>query len=48
MTLKRREAGRLVWRDVVKDGLAVKSSVDIDTLPLGVYRLRPSSTVKVI
>lgn len=41
MTLQReyREGGNLVWRDVVTDGQAVKSSVDIDGLPAGVYRL---------
>lgn len=37
MTLQReyREGGKLVWRDVVKDGQAVKSPVDIDALPFG-------------
>ena len=43
MTLqpKYREHGKLVWRDVVIDGKVVKSPVDIDALPFGVYRLRP-------
>ena len=36
-----REGGKLVWRDVEKDGRVVKSPVDIDALPFGVYRLRP-------
>ena len=42
MTLQRkyREGGKLVWRDVVTDGQAVKSPVDLDALPFGVYRLR--------
>ena len=41
MTLQRRyrESGKLIWRDVVKDGQVVKSPVDIDALPFGVYRL---------
>ena len=41
MTLQRqyREGNRLIWRDVVKGGQAVKSPVDIDSLPFGVYRL---------
>ena len=41
MTLQFRnvERGKIVWRDVVKDGEAVKSPVDIDALPFGVYRL---------
>jgi len=30
--------GQIVWRDIVKDGEAVKSPVDIDALPAGVYR----------
>ena len=34
-----REGGNLIWRDVVKDGQAVKSPVDIGALPAGVYRL---------
>jgi hypothetical protein len=34
-----RERRDLVWRDVLEDGQAVKSSVDIDALPVGVYRL---------
>ena len=34
-----REDGKLIWRDVVKDGQVVKSPVDIDALPFGVYRL---------
>ena len=43
MTLQReyREGGKLIWRDVVKDGQVVKSPVDIDELPAGRYRLRP-------
>ena len=42
MTLQRRyrECGKLIWRDVVKDGQAAKSRVDIDALPAGVYRLK--------
>ena len=42
MSLQReyREGGKLIWRDVVKDGQAVKSPVDIDALPAGKYRLR--------
>jgi hypothetical protein len=42
MTLQReyREGGKLIWRDILKYGQAVKSPVDIDALPLGVYRLR--------
>ena len=41
MTLQRefREGGKLIWRDVMKDGEAVKSPVDIDVPPAGVYRL---------
>ena len=27
-----REGGKLIWRDVVKDGQVVKSPVDIDAL----------------
>ena len=40
MTLHRkyREDGKLIWCDVMK-GEAVKSPVDIDALPVGVYRL---------
>jgi len=43
MTLQRRDVknGYIEWRDVVKDGQVVKSPVDIDALPFGVYRLRP-------
>ena len=43
MTLQRehREGGKLIWRDVVKDGQVLKSPVDIDELPVGKYRLRP-------
>ena len=42
MTLQReyREAGKLIWRDVVTDGQTVKSPVDLDALPFGVYRLQ--------
>jgi hypothetical protein len=41
MTLQReyRESGYRVWRDVMKDGEAVKSPVDINALPSGWYRL---------
>ena len=41
MTLQReyREGGNLVWRDYEVDGETVKSPVDIDALPAGVYRL---------
>ena len=41
MTLQRecREGGYLVWRDVLKYGQLVKSPVDIDALPFGIYRL---------
>ena len=39
MTLQYREDGKLVWRDVLKDGQVIKSPVDIDALPFGVYRL---------
>ena len=39
MTLQRREGGKLIWRDVVKNGQVVKSRFDIDALPFGVYRL---------
>lgn len=34
-----REGGKLVWRDVVKDGQVVIAPVDIDALPFDVYRL---------
>ena len=33
------ERGQIVWRDYTVDGEAVKSPVDIDALPTGVYRL---------
>jgi hypothetical protein len=33
------EVGKLIWRDVMKDGETVKSPVDIDALPAGKYRL---------
>ena len=41
MTLDYRvvERGYIVWFDYVVDGEAVKSPVDIDVLPFGVYRL---------
>jgi hypothetical protein len=41
MTLQReyREGGKLIWRDVMKGEQVVKSPVDIDELPAGVYRL---------
>jgi len=35
------QGGYLIWRDVVKDGQAVKSPVDVDALPFGKYQLRP-------
>ena len=43
MTLQReyREGGSRVWRDVVKNGQAVKSPIDIDGPPAGKYRLKP-------
>ena len=42
MTLQFRNVKRdqIVWRDYTVDGEAVKSRVDIDALPAGVYRLR--------
>ena len=42
MTLQRlyQEDGKLIWRDVVINGQVVKSPVDIDALPFGVYRLK--------
>ena len=41
MTLQYRnvERGFIVWRDYTVDGEAVKSPVDLDALPFGVYRL---------
>ena len=41
MTLQReyREGGKLIWRDVVKDGQVVRSPIDIETLPGGKYWL---------
>ena len=41
MTLQYRdvERGYIVWRDYTVDGEVVKSPVDIDALPAGVYRL---------
>ena len=41
MTLQYRDIvrGQIVWRDYTVDGEAVKSPVDIDKLPFGVYRL---------
>ena len=30
-----------IWMNVLMDGKMVKSPVDIDALPVGVYRLRP-------
>ena len=39
MKLTSTQGGYLIWRDVVNDGEAVKSPVDIDALPPGVYRL---------
>ena len=41
MTLQFRnvERGYIVWRDYTVGGEVVKSPVDIDALPTGVYRL---------
>ena len=41
MTLQFRnlERDRIVWRDYTVDGEVVKSPVDFDVLPAGVYRL---------
>ena len=41
MTLEYRDFERrqIVWRDYMVDGEAVKSPVDIEKLPVGVYRL---------
>ena len=41
MTLQYRdvECGCVVWRDYEVNGKVVKSPVDIDALPFGVYRL---------
>ena len=41
MTLQYRddERGQIVWRDYTVEGKALKSPVDIDGLPAGVYRL---------
>ncbi len=41
MTLQRRdrEGSYFVWRDVLKDGIAIKSPVDIGKLPVGRHRL---------
>ena len=41
MTLQFRDVknGQIVWRDYTMDGEVVKSPVDIDALPFGVYRL---------
>ena len=39
MTLQHREHDK--WVDVLKNGKAVKSPVDIDALPAGRYQLRP-------
>ena len=33
------ENGYIVWRDYTVDGEVVKSPVDIEKLPVGVYRL---------
>jgi hypothetical protein len=43
MSLQReyRDGQLLVWRDYEVDGETVKSPVDIDALPFGVYRLKP-------
>ena len=40
MTLQYREREQIVWRDHTVDGEIVKSPVDIDALPAGVYRLK--------
>ena len=34
-----REGGKLIWHDVLKGGKTVKSPVDFEKLPFGVYRL---------
>ena len=41
MTLQRQErgGGTDVWKDYLVDGEVVKSPVDINDLPMGVYRL---------
>ena len=41
MTLQYRdfERGYIVWRDYQVDGKTVRSPVDLDALPAGVYRL---------
>ena len=41
MTLQYRgvECGYIVWRDYTVDGEVVRSPVDLDGLPAGVYRL---------
>ena len=41
MTLQYRDIknGYIVWRDYKVNGETVKSPVDIDALPVGVYRL---------
>ena len=41
MTLQYRnlERGQIVWRDYTVDGEVVKSTIDIDKLPWGKYRL---------
>ena len=41
MTLQYRDVvrGYIVWRDYKVDGKTLKSPVDIDALPVGVYRL---------
>ena len=41
MTLQREYsgAGYLVWRDYLKDSKSVTAPVDIETLPVGKYRL---------
>ena len=41
MKLTSTQGGKLIWRDVVKDGQIVKSTIDIDALPFSKYRLRP-------
>ena len=40
------ESGYIVWRDVLVDGEVVKSPVDINGPPVGVYRLRICWTIK--
>jgi len=39
--LQRKEKGH--WRDYLVDGKQVVNPFDVETLPLGIYRLRDSS-----